>query len=266
MEIFELIPLFLIALSLLMIIIIIVRKFSTLASLDVETIPAEKENKFKEQLVESRLNRSLLKTVSRLTWIFRFFQEKISGFFSWSKDRLNTAKKNYSNEDSASLDKDEKNDKTGVLFSQIKELDDKDNFSEMEEKLIDIIGLDSKNVRAFESLGELYCKNKKHEEAKQAFEHVLKLLKDSEVDKQAEIYSDLALVCKETGDIEEAVKNIQKAVKFSPNNPRFLDSMLEMSIIIKDKLLAEEALSRLMEANPDNNKLAEWKDKIKSLD
>lgn len=262
----NIIPLILIGVSFFLIIAIIMKKFSVLASLDVSTIPAEKEAKFKEQLIESRLNRGVAKVTSRIAWITRIFKERISGLFSRLNEHLNEMKKDYSGQRIAPLDKDKIMEIVERLFEEVKELDSKNDFLAVEEKLIEVIGIDSKNSHAFESLGELYYQNKKYEEAAQAFEHVLKLLKDGEDDKQAEIYFDLALTKRESGDIEETAKNIAKAVKFSPNNPRFLDLMLEISIMNKDRGVALDAFKKLAEVNPDNNKLEEWDRMIKEIE
>lgn len=262
----NIIPLVLIGISLSAIVVIVVRKFSSLANLDVDTIPAEKEAKFKEQLVESRLNRGVTKTISRLTWIFREISGRIGKYFSWAGDKLNDMKKEYNSEAEHSLNEDEKMEKIESLFSSLEGMDERDDFSEMESILIKIIGLDGKNVPAFKALGELYYKSRKYEEAKQALEHVLKLVDDNETDQQAKIYYDLALVHKETQDTEKAFESIKKSVKFSSNNPRFLDAMLEISIMNKDKILASDTLDKLKQVNPDNKKLEEWGSRIEKME
>jgi hypothetical protein len=62
---YNIIPLILILLSLGIMAIIIVRKFPALANLDVDNIPAEKEAKFKEQIISNRLKRSFIKWGSK---------------------------------------------------------------------------------------------------------------------------------------------------------------------------------------------------------
>ncbi|MBD3248089.1 hypothetical protein GF382_02255 [Candidatus Falkowbacteria bacterium] len=259
------IPLILIAISFLVIFIIIARKFSALASLDIETMPAEKEARFKEQLVESRLSRGFAKWTAGITGIFRAISNRLSKAFSYLNDKLNEMKKDHDGHMNDTLSSNEKAEKLEKLFLSIEDKDDKEDFSEVEKALIEAIGLDSKNIKAFEKLGDLYYENKKFEEAKQAFEHILKLLSDEEIEKQAEIHFDLALVFKDSGQEEAALEAIGKAVKLSPNNPRFLDAMLEIGIMNKDRSLAEEVFTRLAEVDPENNKLEELAGKIKEL-
>lgn len=262
---YNIIPLVLISLSLLIILIIVMRKFSAMANLDVENIPAEKEAKFKEQIATSRLKRSLTKWSSRLTKVFRVGGEKLGEFFRWSFNRLHEMKKEY-NAPKEPETPEEKEVKIKELFLKSEDLDKREDFEEKEKSFIKIIEFDSKNIEAFESLGELYFESKKYDEAKQAFAHVLKLLPDDETDKQAGIYYDLALVYKETEENDEAGETIKMAVKLAPNNPRYLDAMLEISLINKDKFLAGETLAKLKEVNPENAKLAEWEEKINEME
>ena len=63
---YNIIPLFLILISLFAIIIIIIRKFSVLASLDVSTIQSEKEAMFKEQIIGNRLKRNIIRYTSKI--------------------------------------------------------------------------------------------------------------------------------------------------------------------------------------------------------
>jgi hypothetical protein len=58
---------------------------------------------------------------------------------------------------------------------------------------------------------------------------------------------------------------MKKALKIEPNNPRYLDTMFRISIIIKDKVLAFEAYDRLSKVNPENQKLAEFKAQLAEL-
>ncbi|MCG2695403.1 hypothetical protein L6248_00495 [Candidatus Parcubacteria bacterium] len=62
---YNIIPLIIILISLLVIIIVVSRKFSVLASLDLESIPAEKEARFKERIISSRLKRNFVRWGSK---------------------------------------------------------------------------------------------------------------------------------------------------------------------------------------------------------
>jgi hypothetical protein len=93
---YNIIPLILICVSLFIILIVVVRKFSALANLDVENMPAEKEARFKEQIITGRMQKSLAKWKVRFGKFFGFFGRKIGGLFQFAQRKLQEAKKNYS--------------------------------------------------------------------------------------------------------------------------------------------------------------------------
>jgi tetratricopeptide (TPR) repeat protein len=261
---YNIIPFILICVSLFTIIIVIVRKFPALANLDVENMPSEKEARFKEQIITGRLQKGLAKGKVRLGRFFGFIGGNFARLFLFIQKKLREAQKNYSRHP-ASLPVADKEMMIKGLLQNNSILDDRENFEEKETNLIKVIELEPRNSEAFIVLGSLYAANKKYEEGKQAFAHVLKLLGNAEPDKQAEIYYDLAGIYRETGEAPSALETIKMAVRLSPNNPRFLDSLLEISIMNKDKITALDALEKLTAVNPENGKLAEFKEQITEL-
>jgi tetratricopeptide (TPR) repeat protein len=262
---YNIIPLILICVSLFIIIVVVVRKFPALANLDVANMPAEKEARFKEQIITSRMQKNLAKWKVRLGKVFGFLGGKIGVLFKMAFDRLQEAKKNYSNHP-ATLPPEDKETMIKGLFAKNSALDDRENFEEKEANLIKIIEVEPRNSEAFIVLGSLYAANKKYEEGKQAFAHVLKLLGNEEPDKQAEIYYDLAAIYRDTGDAPGALETIKMAAKLASNNPRYLDSLLEISIMNKDKINALDAYEKLASVNPENGKLAEFKMAIDDIE
>jgi len=83
--------------------------------------------------------------------------------------------------------------------------------------------------------------------------------------KEAEVNYLLSQVNKSLNEFDEAINNLSQALNNEPNNPRYLDSLLELGIMKKDKNLAEETLKKMAEVNPENQKLGEWENKIKEL-
>jgi tetratricopeptide (TPR) repeat protein len=183
---------------------------------------------------------------------------------------------------------DDLQQKIEQLFSQAEESKKQDDLDGAEKKYIEIIGFDSKNIRAFKELGELYYERKDYEDAKQTFEHILKLggtsheaaepsFKASPAEtksavnpeliskQQAQIYADLALVNQALENFVAATASLKKALEIEPNNPRFLDSLLEISIMNKDKVLSLDCYKKLSQVNPDNQKLSDFKAQIDEL-
>jgi tetratricopeptide (TPR) repeat protein len=62
-----------------------------------------------------------------------------------------------------------------------------------------------------------------------------------------------------------ALKQYQKAVEMEPSNPRLLDLLLKISIIMKRKDLAQQAFTDLRNADPENKKLAELQTEIDAM-
>jgi len=252
-----------------------------LANLDIETIQSEREIKVKERIISKRLKRNFFRYFSKLTRVINPIGEGISTFFKWSYKKLIEFKDNYNKEDEMV------NGDTGKvvakLFSEAEDFIKEEDLNGAENRYIEIIGIDSKNIKAFKNLGKLYFDRKNYNEAKETLEHALRLLEkdyeeasmdpDTKEGEQAEdinsqiagIYVDLAEICRVIEDYGEAQKRIEKALKIEPNNPRYLDTKLEISIINKDKGSALDAYDKLKEVNPDNQKLDDFQTQIKEL-
>jgi tetratricopeptide (TPR) repeat protein len=261
---YNIIPLILICISLLVILFVVIRKFPALANMDADNIPAEKEARFKEQIITGRMQKSMAKWKVRAGKFLGFFSGKIATLFKFILGKLQEAKKNYSTPTKA-LPVEDKEKIIKELFAKNENLSDREDFEVKEANLIKIIELAPQNAEAFELLGILYFANKKYDEAKQALAHVLKLLGQEEGDNQADVYYNLAAIYRETGENENALETIKMAVKISPNSPRYLDSLLEISIMNEDKVSAQDAFEKLSAANPENGKLTEFKDQIADL-
>ena len=281
---FNIIPLIIIIISLTIIIAIVVRKFSVLAALDTSTIQAEREAKFKEQIIGNRIKRNFYKYFLKINNLARPAGKAIAGLFKWLYNKLIDLK-DYKEEELAAQDSPQAVSK---LFVEIEELIKQDKLHDAEEKYIEIIGRDSQNLKAFSGLGDLYFEQKNLDEARQTYLHALKLSEQNfdqaakaqkrqdaglaptteiqdNTTELAGIYFDLACVNRAAENLKEATENINKALKLEPNNPRYLDTWLEISIINKDKGSALDAYGRLKKVNPENQKLAQIKKEINEL-
>ncbi len=66
-------------------------------------------------------------------------------------------------------------------------------------------------------------------------------------------------------EYDQAVEYFEKALALEPKNPKYLDALLNISIIRKDKVRAGQILNVLKEVNPENNKISEWREQIERL-
>ena len=281
---FNIIPLIFILTALAVIIVVVVRKFSVLANLDVETIQEEREAKFKEQIIGNRLKRNFFKYYSRLARLFAPAGRQVVKFFKWAYQKLLELKEPDTDDGASAVDIKETSER---LLAEAEELIKQGDTEKAEDKYIEIIALDSKSIKTFRNLGRLYYEKKDYGEARQTMGHAAKLLEAELIDAVgreagaagannaqsdeeysahlAAIYYDLVLVEQAMENYKEAVKTINKALKIEPNNPRYLDIKFEISIIDKDKANALDAYDKLKEVNPENQKLPDFKREIREL-
>jgi len=259
-----------IALAVVIILFIIVKKFPALAILDATNVPGEKEAKFKERIIKARVERDLAKWSGFFGRLWIFLSKRLSASLQAQHDNLKKIKTRYRLNNKMSFADRQRRIKE--LLVEARDLLEKEEEARAEEKLLEIVGLDQKNLGAFFSLGELYERQKKLSEASQTFDYALRLARQrQEAGEEAgeislqEIYFSLAGVEKEAGNLDIALEHIREALELEPNQPRYLDLILDLSIIRKDKDLANESWEKLAAVNPENNKLAELKEIIDSL-
>lgn len=252
----------LVIITLLVMAFILIRKFPALAILDVANIPEEKAAKFKDKLIQERVKRDVSRWTGLFGRLYLFTTKRLLTFIRSGQARLKKIRNaNLSIWKIPGRDKDKK---IQELFREAEELLKKEKADVAEEKLVEIASLDQKNLAAFFTLGNLYQRQKKWPEARQTFEYALKLARHHpglagggvSVTPQ-EIYFSLATVAKEVGELDLALDHIREALEIEPNSPRYLDLILDLSIMGKDQALAQESWNKLAAANPENNKLSE---------
>ena len=272
-------PLILISIALIIILMIIVRKFPALAILDVENLPGEKESKFKEQLIKSRVERDLAAVSGLFGRLWLWLSRRLGGTLKFHQEKLKKIKFNY--QAALKMSRFDKDKQIRKLVAEGEEALKKEELETAEEKFLAVINLDQQNLAAFFLLAELYKQEKKWMEARETYAYSLKLAlkKEASADGQAgfsalnqeaevtpqEIHFCLAELEKENDNLEAALENIRAALELEPLSPRYLDLIIDLSIMKKDRALAEEYWQKLSFANPDNQKLVEWRERIEEL-
>ncbi|MCK4745166.1 tetratricopeptide repeat protein [Candidatus Parcubacteria bacterium] len=297
---YNIIPFIIAVISLIIILIIVIKKFSILSSIDVNSTIEEKESKLKEKIVISRVKRrfNILANLKYFTAVkqrilgflnrIKLFHRKLLELENRYKFRIKSIKeKRRDNIETENLEID-------AILKNGQKLFNENNFELAEKKYIEAIKFDPHNMEAYQGLGKIYLQLKQYSQAEEIFKHIIKIdennsdaffnlgminfnenrfdlarenyLKASKLEKHnALILSNLAEACKALDYNEEAASYLKEAINIEPNNPRYLDSLTEISIILKDKNLAENILKKLQEVNPDNMKIKEYKNKIDLL-
>lgn len=261
---FNVLPLVLIILSLTIIIVIVLRKFPHLTSIDILSIAEEKQIAIKEKILYGRLHRRSQELVGKAAPIWNSGVSVLRRVYRglYQKVRFLEEKYKRSARKISATEKEDTRQQVSNLMEEVQELDNKANFEAVEQKYIKIISVDPKNIEAYQSLADLYFDNKEYQEAEQVLNHLLKLDRDNN---QANYYYQLGEIKKITGSRSEALVFAQKAVEAAPANPKYLDFLLEESIAVGNKPIAKETYYKLKEANPENQKLETYYEAIKDL-
>ncbi|MBU1146193.1 tetratricopeptide repeat protein [Patescibacteria group bacterium] len=258
---YDIIPLGIIILSLAGIIFIIVKKFPVLASINVETIQSEQEAVKKERIVAERLSRKISAVGKFLYKVLSPVGRALRGLFSKIYAKVLEWEKSYGKKRVKKLEEaPNTNEEIKTLFFEAEECFREGKNEEAEKKCIGIIALDHKNIDAYKKLGQVYLEQKNYDNAYETFKHLLKLNPDD-----VETLLDLGALCRERGENDAALANFKRAVELEPTSPRNLDFLIDISIIVKNKDLARETLKKLQEANPENQKLEEFEERIEAI-
>lgn len=282
---------------LIVIAVIVIKKFPRLVIIDVETMMKEKEAKIKEKIIWQRIARKSRERGAPMIRAWEEAKKKVDAFFKKTKERARKLENKYKTEQrigKPSKLKPATEGKTKSLLETANDLMAQEKFAEAEGKLIEAVGLDHQNIEAYWGLAQIYFKTKQLDQAKETLDFIIKLRKDDDKTyaMQGEIaflegkyddakeyllialarnaavvnyYINLAKVYSALNSHEEAQGTLLSAKDIEPKNPKILDFLLENSIILANKELAEKTFEEFKLLNPDNPKLQEWRKKIDEL-
>lgn len=266
--------------------ILISRKFSVLASIDVESLPVERDRAVKDRIIKDRIRRH----ITNLQSIFKIVAEPLGAislvakrpfiiFYRWLL-RVREQHKKHTIVGGAriSLENAEPQERIEILLAAAHKDIEIEDLDSAEKKYIDILALDMKMVPAYEGLARVYMLGKEWEQAREVLMCACKIVKErgrqvcddpaaheNEELHYAELLNDLASVHKKLGHAEAAWKCLKEAVDLQNSNPKFLDALIDIHVLLGQRLKAEKVLEQLRKANPDNNKIEEIEERIKTL-
>ena len=279
------------------IVVIIIKKFSRLAIIDIDSMSTEREAKIKEDLIWQRVARKAKERSKPIIEVSSELKRGTGKFLEGLQSRAKELEKKYADERRVTKPvkvKPGAQDKTKSLLDDANKLMSDDNLKEAEEKFIEIIGLDHHSSEAYWGLAQVYVKEKEFTQAKESLNFIIKLEKDDDrvhallgeisylegdykdakehLEKSIKLnksipahHLDLAKVFVALEDRKSAQKSLIRAKKLEPKNPKTLYFLIENSIILGIKDEASEAFKEFKKQNPDNPKLNEWKSKIAKI-
>jgi len=267
------------------------------SSLDVSELAEERVHRKKREIimrkVEQQSGDAKRKVISIITPLFKIwgqFQLKFRIYVGniqdlWQHEQIIKTK------DKIDKHPEEKEEKKAELINEGERNLAEGNLEKAENSFISAISLDSKSAAAYRGLGDTYLEKQELEEARQTYLFLTRLESDDDT-----AWVRLAEIAESQGDLEEAINYYQKAAllneslsprfyhmaelllkvkqadtakeaimhatELEPQNPKYLDLLIETAIICGDKDLALDGLDKLRMVNPDNNKLDSFRERI----
>lgn len=262
--------------SFLILVGIIISKFPLLTRIEIKKTPKEEQKKLKFFILERKITEKFKKINLRNS--FRDQIEKI-------KERIFELENKYRQEKYEKILKKKPLELEQKIESLIQEgekfLENKD-YLKAEKVFLQASSLNPVNIKIFRNLAEIYFIQNKFSQAEKKLKYVLNLAwysikwwkkfnKNNEnvpKDLIVELVNsliDLGNFYRKTEKEERAFYYFKKALEFEPNNPKILDFLIEISIILNKIGEAKKYLIKLKEINPENQKIAIWEEKIKNL-
>ncbi|MCF7796026.1 hypothetical protein K9M42_02940 [Patescibacteria group bacterium] len=266
MEILYNISIILAIISLIVILFIIISKFSIIKTINTNSIPKEIQNKKRRAILRNRFERKIKtsKTPKKTKEnINTFFDKKIKE--NEEKLQENYLKKIKNNEEKSKKFIDDN-------LEKIKKSIKTENLKEAENICFQCLKLDKNNINILENLLEIYIKKNENERAIDILNFLLKRIKNNKLYKHTELKQKQIFYLLELTDIyiksnnyKLAKKEIEKAMLIDENNPRVLDKLITIYIKLEDKFMANKILKRFTEANPENSKINTFKKEIENI-
>jgi len=269
---------------------LVFRRFPDLKNLDIDSISDAKQGETKIKILEAKFQRSNKNLKNKVGTFLSPKIRSVSSTFSKLKEKVVALEAHYKLKEEIKQ-KPQKPKTVDEIIEEGRVLMNKEEFSAAEKKLIEAVSADKKNIKAYESLGELYFDNKCHDQAEEIYKYLIKLytisiggkkgghlkngkLQEMETEllnsinvdpKVAVYYCDLAKVYEATDKHEKALDSFLKASTIEPNNPKYLDKIIELSVKLGDRNLARKTLYHLKKINPENGKLADLELTIENI-
>jgi len=268
--------------SLLWLLKIVWRRVPELKVLDLSLIPKEKQSGAKIKILEAKLKRQSQVTSQRIGTVVMPLKDKFGDLTKKIKENVVIMERKYKKHEEIA---EVRSKSINELFIEADQFAKNEDYKSAEKLLIEVIARDLKNFRAYEMLGEVYRYEKNYGQAEEVIKYLIKLksltyrkkkndghlkkekLEDAEdeimevvdIDNDlARHYDELAKVYESLAKKEKALDCYLKANAIEPNNPKYLDKVVELAIAFGDRGLAKKTYKRLKEINPGNAKLSDF--------
>lgn len=286
--------------SLVAIIVIIVRKFPKLSSINTAVIPAEQHGELKAKLIEDRFKRRMASMVKQVGVRMKPFGSSLHSFAKARYQQLLDMERRYrARTMTTAATTPEARFKNAERIDQV--LSDAasamsaGDYAKAEQSAIEVVGINPRSVAAYKLLAEIYLNQKDYEHARETLIFIIERLKVEDDELYAELgqaasgegkfdearrdleqsikidshvaqhHLDLSRVHLALGDSQAAFESVRQAVELEPNSPKFIDALVEAAIVAGKRDWASESLEKLRSVNSENQKLEEFAARIEAL-
>lgn len=279
----------LLALALVGLAVLLVRKLPVLKAIDTTALAELKLRRVKRSIVESRLRRKLTDWRKATTTVVQplfshvvrpvvLLGGKLHQFEEWATAELRQRRSSAYT--------------THELLGQAQAAVEADEHHDAERTFLEVLRQNPLDLRAYEGLGELYLAQRDYEQAGEVYQFLVKRAgtaaaylglgrvaagqgklveaqvayrRSLELEDSVASRLECARVLHELGDPRSAWEQASAALTLEPTNPKILDFFIELSIVNGRVPEAQSALDTLRQVNPDNQKISEFARDIREL-
>lgn len=237
------------------------RKLPEIRVVDPGSSPEAKSKEVKYGILKKRLERMGSEHAESMKRnVLGPLGQKLQDTVRRAAGKLTAIERRYVQRQKGGIEKAHNPEVLRQLVGEAEVLMEEGRFDAAEKKLIEVVSHDPKNVAAYEHLGRLYFMNKDYAGARETFTFLMRLSP-----KDASVFAAQGEVAEAEGKTEEALKYYKAALDISPHNPKYLDFYIDAAIMSEDVHEATLALERLREVNPENQKIADFEERIAEL-
>ncbi|MFH1712524.1 MAG: tetratricopeptide repeat protein [Patescibacteria group bacterium] len=237
------------------------KKWKQLTIMDPLTDPESQSKTLKYQILRKRVERAGEKHVKKMQiGMIEPVGRGLQSIVRRIAGKLTAVERQYQNKKISEGDVAFDPETLKLYIEDGKKLMEEEAWDRAEKKFIEVISHDAKNVDAYEYLGRLYLYKKDYGLAKETFMFLKRLSPED-----PSVLAAIGEVEERLGNHESAHEHFKEALNLSPKNPKYLDFYIETCIEEKNLHEAQSVLDRLIEANPDNNKIENFNKQIAEL-
>ena len=237
----------------------ILRKVPQVRSIDVSSIPTERMRRLKEQIILQKFERVGAEKLGTVTKAARQGVTVASKVGRRAVQRLYAMEQYYQKLKRTPPDGSHAVDLETIkrLLAEAEGLVRQEEYIPAEKRYIEIISHNPKHVKAYEGLGNLYLWNKQYAQARETLLFTLRISPND-----ASVYVSLAEVELAEENLKKALEYLRRCVELRPSNPKFIDRYVETAFASKELGDAKKGIMLLKNANPENQKIKEFEDRL----